>query len=106
MKHKKHKKTWKHTKEQLEKIVERQQQRVVRMERALTRIEAWEMPKTDLFWDGAKMRPMSYAAAFGSNGERDVVRNIARSALSGGTCEPELYYSPEPSFADKFTEEN
>jgi len=47
---------------------------------ALRRIEQWEMPETGRVWDDGT--PMSYSAAFGSNGERDVIRGIARAALT------------------------
>lgn len=61
-------------------------ERVGALEAALKRIEAWQMPETGKFWtnpDGsASDRPMSYAAAYGSNGERDHIRSIARAALS------------------------
>jgi hypothetical protein len=51
----------------------------------LERIERWEMPKTGKFWTNAdgttSDRPMSYAACYGSNGERDLIRSIASAAL-------------------------
>jgi hypothetical protein len=62
-----------------------------RLRAALERIERWfgEFPATGQFWDEpANTQPMSYAAAFGSNGERDFMRRIASAALStpeGGT---------------------
>jgi hypothetical protein len=49
---------------------------------ALQRIERWfdEFPDTGLKWgDGS---PMSFGAAFGSNGERDYMRGIAQQALA------------------------
>ena len=49
---------------------------------ALEKIVAWEMPPSGRFWDKNETDPMSYGAAFGSNGERDVIKSIARSALS------------------------
>lgn len=51
---------------------------------ALRRIERWfgEFPETGRFWDKEKQEPMSYAAAFGSNGERDYMRGIACDALA------------------------
>ena len=54
-----------------------------RLRTALERIERWinEFPPTGRFWDDEKTRPMSYGAAFGSNGERDYMRMIARKAL-------------------------
>lgn len=51
---------------------------------ALEKIERWhgEFPDTGKFWDDETGRPMSYAACFGSNGERDFMREIAREALA------------------------
>lgn len=51
---------------------------------ALRRIEKWfdEFPPTGRFWDDEKTRPMSYGAAYGSNGERDYMRGIASAALA------------------------
>lgn len=59
-----------------------------RLRAALTRIEKWfgEFPETGKFWDNAdgsiSDRPMNYGAYYGSNGERDYMRAIARKALS------------------------
>jgi hypothetical protein len=56
------------------------------LRKALERIERWfgEFPETGMFWDDdKKTRPLSYGAAFGSNGERDFMRAIARAALNG-----------------------
>jgi hypothetical protein len=47
------------------------------MLKVLERIAKWhdEFPPTDRYWkDGTKM---SYGAAFGSNGERDFMRQLA-----------------------------
>jgi hypothetical protein len=49
-------------------------------------IVAWNLPATGLFWpnqDGSiSDRPMSYGAAYGSNGERDYFRKLASDGLS------------------------
>jgi hypothetical protein len=52
--------------------------------KALERIARWhgEFPETGQFWDDEKTRPISYGAAFGSNGERDFMRKIASDALA------------------------
>lgn len=52
------------------------------MRTALERIERWfgEFPDTGRAWDDGS--PMSYGACFGSNGERDFMRSIARAALA------------------------
>jgi len=58
--------------------------RVERHEAALRRIEAWEMPETGRFWDDlGRTKPMSYGALFGTNGEQDIIRDIARKSLGG-----------------------
>ena len=48
---------------------------------ALGRVLKWhgEFPETGHFWDDGS--PMSYSAAFGSNGERDFMRGVAETAL-------------------------
>lgn len=56
-----------------------------RMEKALRKIARWhnEFPSTGRFWDEpTNARPMSYGAAYGSNGERDYMRQIALNALA------------------------
>jgi len=65
--------------------------RADRLAKALERIERWfgEFPETGKFWpntDGSESdRPMSYGACWGSNGERDSMRSIARAALQQET---------------------
>lgn len=52
--------------------------------KALEIIEKWfgEFPDTESKWpDGS---PMSYGALFGTNGERDFMREVARKALAAG----------------------
>lgn len=51
---------------------------------ALERIERWhgEFPATGRYWDEPdNTRPMSYGACYGSTGERDFMRQVAREAL-------------------------
>jgi hypothetical protein len=61
--------------------------KVERLTEALRSIEAWKFPPTGKFWpntDGSNTdseRTMSYGACYGSNGERDYMRSIARAAL-------------------------
>jgi hypothetical protein len=60
------------------------QERVRVLEEALQKIERWfgEFPPTGRTWpDGT---PTSYAAEYGSNGERDFMRSVARKALGDG----------------------
>ena len=56
---------------------------------ALERIARWfgEFPDTGRTWDDGS--PMSYGAAFGSNGERDFMRQLARVALETAVVTPE-----------------
>lgn len=58
-------------------------ERCAALESALQQIERWDgFPETGEFWDKSKKDPISYGAQFGSNGERDFMRGIARAALS------------------------
>lgn len=70
----------------LEGYAERAKQlenKVEAMAKALKRIEKWhgEFPDTGKFWDEEKTRPTSFAAEYGSNGERDYMRSVASAAL-------------------------
>jgi len=53
------------------------------MEKALLKIHKWfgEFPPIDQTYDDKKT-PMSYGAAYGSNGERDYMRSVASKALT------------------------
>ncbi len=55
--------------------------RVAELEGALRRIGRWhgEFPPTGKFWESGE--PMSYGALYGSDGERDFMRETARTAL-------------------------
>jgi len=59
--------------------------RIEVLEAALRAVVAWDMPETGKYWpndDGTQSdHPMSYGAAYGSNGERDYIRALARNAL-------------------------
>lgn len=55
---------------------------IKKLREALEIIEAWKLPETGKFWNGDPKRPMSYRACFGTNGERDFMRSIAKKALS------------------------
>lgn len=48
---------------------------------ALAHVERWDLPDSGRKWDDGT--PMSYSAAYGSNGARDYMRLIARTALAG-----------------------
>lgn len=53
-----------------------------RYREALLTIVEWKFPPTGRFWDEPKNTdPMSYGACFGSNGERDYMREVARAAI-------------------------
>lgn len=55
-----------------------------RLRNALQRIVSWDsFPDTGRFYDEPEnTRPMSYAACYGSNGERDYMRQLAEDALN------------------------
>ena len=53
--------------------------RMRRLEEALRKIEAWQMPATGLQHPNGE--PKSYAYCYGSRGEQDYVRELARKAL-------------------------
>ncbi len=57
---------------------------LLRQTRVLMRISRWhgEFPETGRFFDDAKTRPISYWFEFGSNGERDFMRNLAKKAVT------------------------
>lgn len=63
-------------------------QRIQQLEAALDRIARWfgEFPPTGDTWPSGE--PVSYGAAYGSNGERDYMRGIARAALAGAPADP------------------
>jgi hypothetical protein len=67
---------------------ERAEAEVTRLRAALTRIEKWfgEFPPSGRCWEDGTW--MSYGAAYGSNGERDYMRSIARAALLPFTDAP------------------
>lgn len=52
---------------------------IAKLRATLERIVAWEMPPSGCAWDDGT--PMSYGDAFGSNGQRDLVRSWAAEAL-------------------------
>lgn len=59
-------------------------EREAKLVEALKRIEKWfgEFPDTGRFWDEPQnTQPVSYGAQWGSNGERDFMRGVARDAL-------------------------
>jgi hypothetical protein len=52
-----------------------------RLREALTKVRNWELPSTGKFWDKEETQPMSYEAAYGTNGSRDYFKQITESAL-------------------------
>lgn len=66
----------------LEMQLRRAESRLEQARAALAKIANWEMPPSGRFWDKEQTDPMSYGAAFGSNGERDYVKSVALAALS------------------------
>lgn len=78
-----------HSVNELEEIILEQQellhQRQIakqNLKQALVEIESWAMPSTGKFWDNEKTRPTSYGTEYGSNGERDYIRSVARKAIN------------------------
>lgn len=72
----------------LEKLLDGPNERELRMEAALRKIARWhkEFPPSGHFYPtttNGEMTEMSYGAAFGSNGERDYMRQVALDALNG-----------------------
>lgn len=53
-----------------------------RLRESLNKIAKWELPVTGLFWDKEEKQPMSYDAAFGSNGVRDYIKGVAINTLN------------------------
>lgn len=49
---------------------------------ALQKIERWFGEFPDLGKEGLDDRPVSFGARYGSNGERDFMRGIARAAIA------------------------
>jgi hypothetical protein len=61
--------------------------RCAKQQAALSVVQKWQLPSTGQFWDDDKTQPMSYGACYGSNGERDFMRNVANEAISEGEGE-------------------
>lgn len=66
--------------EQLELLRQKQLQ-LQDLQHALDIISNWKLPDTGKFWDAEQKNPMSYAAAYGSNGERDYMKDVAKIAI-------------------------
>ena len=61
----------------------------LRLQTALQKVVNWNcFPSTGRFYgEPANTRPMSYGACYGSNGERDYMRNLAKKALLTSTTD-------------------
>lgn len=57
--------------------------RVMKLEEALRKIVAWELPETGEYVDEEKTQKASYSFLYGSNGEREYMRSLAHTALEG-----------------------
>lgn len=55
--------------------------RAQKLVNALKIVATWQLPPSGQFWDREQKEPMSYEAAYGSNGVRDFMRNVATQAL-------------------------
>lgn len=72
--------SWKDRAHAAERALREAREENARLREAVGRIDRWEMPETGERWpDGS---PVSYAAKWGSHGERAFIRSIARAALS------------------------
>ncbi len=71
-----------------------------RMLAALRRIERWfgEFPPTGQQWDDGS--PKSYFACYGSNGERDYMRSVARDAIAAAEAQQAELEGQEPVARD------
>lgn len=69
--------------QELSQITQAKTARELKLENALRRIAKWfgEFPATDRTWSPSDKTPMSYGSCFGSNGERDYMREVASQAL-------------------------
>jgi hypothetical protein len=65
----------------LKEVSDKKDEAIMKMEEALKIIKYWKLPDTGLFWDTERNQPMSYEAAFGSNGVRDYMKSIANDCL-------------------------
>lgn len=52
-----------------------------RLRDSLQKIANWELPPSGKYWDLLETEPMSYEAAYGSNGVREYIKSIAANAL-------------------------
>lgn len=68
--------------------------------RALERVAKWfgEFPDTGRTWDDGE--PMSYSACFGSNGERDYMRQVAIDALATAQHAPDETTTRKATYRD------
>lgn len=64
---------------ELSQVTKAKTNRELKMEAALQQIVAWQFPPTGKTWNDGS--PMSYGECYGSNGERDFMREIAIEAL-------------------------
>lgn len=58
------------------------ERRCAKLEYALERIRDRELPSTGKFYDNDPSRPYLYETAWGSQGAKQYIRNVAAEALS------------------------
>lgn len=51
------------------------------LETSMHMIANWHLPSTEQFWENDKNRPISYEAAFGSQGVQAYIKTVANEAL-------------------------
>lgn len=48
---------------------------------ALNKVLNWELPETGKFWNADETQPMSYQAAYGSEGAKEYFQKIVKAAI-------------------------
>jgi hypothetical protein len=65
----------------LKNALKRNEFKADELAKALELIAEWKLPETGRFWDEENTRPLTYEAAYGSNGVRDYMKSMAKEAL-------------------------
>lgn len=77
-------KQWKIVKEllfEMKNEIIQKDARINELESVLKDVAAWKLPETGKFWDKEQKEPMSYSAAYGSDGVRNHFMKIATDVL-------------------------
>lgn len=65
-----------------EELLSQKQLILQNFRKALTTVSQWELPASGIYWGDSLKTPMSYESAFGSNGVRYYMKNIAAESLN------------------------